>query len=412
MKIKKKILTQLRFKKSHLKGLIIYLFVSSISCNKNIKSEKLDLQIEDKTSLGCAVPKKAILNSKDLDVSLLRAISEIKEDLDQANDASGMVKIPRGVFEMGGDTPNGFENMPKSALAQGDELPKHTVQLSGFWMDTHEVTNAKFEAFVKATNYITVAERPVDWEELRKQLPPSTPKPPEENLLPASLLFSYAPKGASKENLGNWWTLQPEVSWRHPEGPGSSIKGKENHPVIHVSWYDAQAYAKWSGKRLPTEAEWEYAMRGGLKNAMYPWGNDKTSLGQHNANHLQGEFPYSNTIADGFDRTAPVKSFPPNGYGLYDMAGNVWEWTNDWYSAIYYLKLKEQNKIAIDPLGPSASLEIYGTFEKRKAIRGGSFLCHDDWCSGYRNARRMRNTPDTSMEHVGFRCVRDINKKY
>jgi len=411
MKIEKN--TKIKLRRQYLRrnGLLICVFVSALSCNENPKRDTIEVQAKDTTSIGCVAPKRAILDSKDLDAKFLRSVSEIKEDPNLAKDSYGMVKIPGGVFEMGGDAPDGFENMPKTALPQGDELPKHPVQVSDFWMDTHEVTNAQFEAFVNATNYITVAERPVDWEELKKQLPPGTPKPPEENLLPASVVFSYAPKGASKENLGNWWSLQPEVNWRQPQGPGSSIKGKEDHPVIHVSWYDAQAYAKWSGKRLPTEAEWEYAMRGGLKNAMYPWGNDKTSQGKHNANHLQGEFPYSNTVEDGFERTAPVKSFPPNGYGLYDMAGNVWEWTNDWYSAIYYLKLKEQNEIALDPLGPSTSFEAYGSYEKRKAIRGGSFLCHDDWCSGYRNARRMRNTPDTSMEHVGFRCVRDIIDK-
>ncbi|MFT5848672.1 MAG: sulfatase activating formylglycine-generating enzyme [Psychroserpens sp.] len=406
MKTRNRILIKLNSKNSHIKAFVICTAIGVMACNDNVKNKKSEVQVEDKTPLGCAVPKAPEMDSQDLDLELLLAVSEIKEDPKVAKDTSGMMKIPGGIFEMGGDTPDGFENMPKSALAQGDELPKHYVQVGDFWMDTHEVTNAQFGIFVNATNYVTVAERPIDWEEFKKQLPPGTPKPPAENLLPASLVFSYAPKGASKDNFGNWWSMQPEVSWKHPLGSGSSIKGKEDHPVIHVSWYDAQAYAKWAGKRLPTEAEWEYAMRGGLKNTMYPWGNDKTSQGQHNANHLQGEFPFSNTIEDGFERTAPVKSFPPNGYGLYDMAGNVWEWTNDWYSAIYYLKLKEQNEIAIDPLGPSASHEIYGTFEKRKAIRGGSFLCHDDWCSGYRNARRMRNTPDTSMEHVGFRCVR------
>lgn len=393
--------------------LVVFLFFSLliISCKKNANVENEDVQIKDKESLDCSVPQKAEDNLNDLDIKFMATVSEIEEDVTLVNDFSKMVRIPGGIFEMGGDTPEGFENMPKSALPQGDELPKHSVQVSDFWIDEHEVTNAQFAKFVAATNYITVAERPVDWEELKKQLPPDTPKPPDENLLPASLVFSYAPKDGSKDNLGNWWTFKPQVSWRYPQGLGSSIRGKENHPVIHISWYDALAYAKWAGKRLPTEAEWEYAMRGALKNAMYPWGNVKTNQGKHNANHLQGEFPYSNTVADGFDRTAPVKSFPPNGYGLYDMAGNVWEWTSDWYSAIYYLKLKELNQIAMNPKGPSEVFEVYGAYEKRKVIRGGSFLCHDDWCSGYRNSRRMRNTPDTSMEHVGFRCVRDVVTK-
>jgi len=222
------------------------------------------------------------------------------------------------------------------------------------------------------------------------------------------LVFNYAHSGASKDNLNNWWTFERDVNWRQPNGQGSSIKGKENHPVVHISWYDALAYAKWKGKRLPTEAEWEYAMRGGKKNKMYPWGNEKTEQGKHYANHLQGEFPYTNTVADGFDRTAPVKSFPANGYGLYDMAGNVWEWTNDWYSGKYYFELNEGGGVADNPKGPDESFEVYNNLEKNKAIRGGSFLCHDNWCSGYRNSRRMRNTPDTSMEHIGFRCVRDI----
>ncbi len=365
----------------------------------------------DQESLSCSSVSrtKVLMGESDLNKSYLGAIDSIAPDPDKTNSFDAMVKIQGGVFEMGGDRPPGFEDMPETALPQGDELPKHSVQVSDFWMDKHEVTNAEFKAFVEATGYITVAERPIDWEEMKKQLPPDTPKPPEENLQPASLVFEYAPKSASRDNLGNWWSFKPQVDWRHPRGPGSTIDGLDNYPVVHVSWYDAMAYAKWAGKRLPTEAEWEYAMRGGIHEAMYPWGNEKTNSGKYYANYLQGEFPYSNTASDGFERTAPVKSFPPNGYGLYDMAGNVWEWTNDWYSGKYYYELSQAGGIAIDPQGPQESFELYNNDEKKKSIRGGSFLCNDDWCSGFRNARRMRNTPDTSMEHIGFRCVRDAN---
>lgn len=383
-------------------GFIGIVFITA--CNSNKKQK----EVPNSDHMCTYDSGIKVLEEQDLDASLIASVNAIETNTEKRSDFSEMVKIKGGAFEMGGDIVTGFEDMPKTALPQPDELPKHPVQISDFWMDEHEVTNAQFEVFVKATNYITVAERSVDWEELKQQLPPNTPKPPDEQLQPASLIFSYADKNASKDNLTNWWTYKNEVNWKQPQGPGSSIKGKENHPVVHVSWYDAQAYAKWAGKRLPTEAEWEYAMRGGKTNMMYPWGNEKTTGKTKYANHLQGEFPYHNTVADGFERTAPVKSFPPNDFGLYDMAGNVWEWTNDWYSAIYYFKLKELNKIAKDPQGPSNSFEVTGTYEKRKVVRGGSFLCHDNWCSGYRNSRRMRNTPDTSMEHVGFRCVRDI----
>lgn len=374
-------------------------------------AEKETTEIVNKDSLSCSSVSRANLIQTDsnLDSNLMKSIEAISVNKDLENDFKGMIKIPGGIFEMGGDQPEGFENMPQTALPQGDELPKHQVKISDFWIDEHEVTNAEFKAFVDATGYITIAERPIDWEELKKQLPPDTPRPSEENLLPGSLVFHYANKLAPKSNLENWWSFVRGANWKHPKGPGSSIEGLDNYPVVHVSWYDAIAYAKWVGKRLPTEAEFEYAMRGGKSNQMYPWGNEKTNQGKYYANHLQGEFPYHNTKEDGFEFLAPIKSFPPNGYGLFDIAGNVWEWTNDWYSAKYYYELEQKGVIADNPKGPSEGFEVQNNFIKNKAIKGGSFLCHDNWCSGYRNARRMRNTPDTSMEHVGFRCVRDVN---
>ncbi|MDR6238036.1 formylglycine-generating enzyme family protein [Aureibacter tunicatorum] len=345
----------------------------------------------------------------DLSLLYLTSLENIKLDTTVASDYSGMIRIKGGTFNMGGDTPDDEQSWEASALPQRDEFPKHAVSVDDFWMDSHEVTNDEFARFVKETGYVTIAEREIVWEELKKQLPKGTARPSDSQLLPSSLVFSYAPEGASKENMANWWEMVQGANWRHPLGPGSSIEGKGDYPVVHVSWYDALAYAKWAGKRLPTEAEWEYAMRGGLEDAMYPWGDDKTEEGIHYANHLQGEFPYHNTVDDGYERRAPVGKFPANGYGLFDMAGNVWEWTADWYSANYYAKMKRQGNLAVNPKGPEQSNEVYFNYEKNKIVRGGSFLCNDNWCSGYRNARRMRLTPDTGMEHVGFRCVRNVN---
>jgi len=393
--------------KQAIHSLLLFVFITTgIGC----KEKATPVEVEGHDSLDCSSVSRASALGADIGVTIETQLDTLSSSSEVLDDYSGMVKIPGGVFEMGGDIPQGFEDMPKTALPQGDELPKHAVQISEFWIDEHEVTNAQFKAFVDATGYVTTAEKPIDWEELKKQLPPGTPQPPAENLLPASLVFHYAPANASRDNLGNWWSFTKQANWRQPKGPGSSIDGKDAYPVVHISWYDAVAYAQWAGKRLPTEAEWEFAMRGGQQNMMYPWGNEKTELGTNYANHLQGKFPYTNTIADGFEGTAPVKSFPANAYGLYDMAGNVWEWTSDWYSAKYYTELAEKGGIADNPQGPEEGFEVYNNLEKKKAIRGGSFLCNDDWCSGYRNARRMRNTPDTSMEHIGFRCVRDIDK--
>jgi sulfatase modifying factor 1 len=378
-----------------------------VSC---INREKETLQISEEDSLSCGSMSRAnsVVSNQNFETDVLDKINVIRTNKEIDQPFQGMVKISGGSFEMGGDLPDGFENMPKTALPQGDELPKHKVQISDFWMDEHEVTNAQFKAFVDATGYITIAERPILWEDIKDQLPPGTPKPPEENLLPGSLVFHYADKLAPRDNLENWWTFVKGANWLYPKGPGSSIEGLDNYPVVQVSWYDAIAYAKWAGKRLPTEAEYEYAMRGGKTNQMYPWGNEKTNEGKFYANHLQGVFPYTNTKDDGFEYLAPIKSFPSNGYGLYDIAGNVWEWTNDWYSAKYYYELEKSGSVSMNPQGPQQSFEVQNNFAKNKAIKGGSFLCHDDWCSGYRNARRMRTSPDSSMEHLGFRCVRDV----
>jgi formylglycine-generating enzyme len=235
-----------------------------------------------------------------------------------------MVWIPAGQFPMGADDPH----------ARQDEYPQHPVTVDGFWMDAHEVTNAQFARFVKATGYVTTAERKPDWEALKQQLPPGTPKPPDSVLVPGSLVFTPTAHAVPLRDVSQWWRWTAGTNWQHPEGPGSHLKGKANWPVVHVSWDDAVAYARWAGKRLPTEAEWEWAARGGLPKATYPWGNESIEAGQPKANTWQGKFPHLNTRRDGFTGTAPVQSFPANGYGLYDMAGNVWEWCADLYHRV------------------------------------------------------------------------------
>ncbi len=377
-----------------------------ISCNSNKKNnEKEKIKFSD--NKYCYPIDSPLIGENYLSEKFLQNVANIKLNSKKYKSLDNMVLIKGGSFEMGGDIAPGYENNLATALPQNDEYPKHTVVLNDFYMDKHEITVKQFAEFVKATNYVTVAELDINWEELKKQLPAGTPKPNEEDLKAGSLIFKYLNKETEKESLNQWWHFKKDVSWKNPNGLNPKLSEIYNNPVTHISWYDAIAYAKWAGKRLPTEAEYEYAMRGGNNNTMYPWGDDKIDSKQVQGNFFQGEFPYTNTNEDGFEKVAPVMSYKPNAYGLYDISGNVWEWTMDWYSAKYYLELEKIS--SENPKGPNKTFEVYNKNATHKVVRGGSFLCNDSWCSGYRNARRMRLSPDSGMEHLGFRLVKDIS---
>ncbi len=306
----------------------------------------------------------------------------------------GMVLIPKGILEMGGDNDQ----------ADANEFPKHKVAIDSFLLDEAEVTNAQFKTFVNVTGYVTIAERPLNWEELKKQLPPDTPKPADSLLQPGALVFHSTETPVPLDNPGLWWTWTLGANWQHPQGPGSSIDSIMNHPVVQIAWEDAEAYARWADKRLPTEAEWEWAARGGKDNTVYSWGNELIPHQKPEANFWQGFFPYINDTKDGYYGTAAVRSFPPNGYGLYDMAGNVWEWCQDWFDSAYYQNPDSGKK---NNTGPEKGFNPMMPFQQEKVIRGGSFLCSEEYCSGYRNSRRMGSTTDTGLNHTGFRCAKD-----
>ena len=324
--------------------------------------------------------------------------TQIKKE-EQISQIPGMVWIPGGIYDMGASDGD--------RMALSHEKPKHTVKVDGFYMDETEVTNAQFSRFIEATNYITTAERPVDWELIKQQLPPGTPKPHDSLLLPGSLLFKKTKESVPNlYDFSQWWRWTNGANWKQPEGKGSSIDGKDNHPVVHVSYEDAMAYCHWAGRRLPTEAEWEFAARGGKRDKIYFWGDLTDKLSSY-VNSWEGEFPVDNTQADGFEKSAPVKTYPPNGYGLYEISGNVWEWTSDWYSSQYYQYCKE-NSITNNPKGPNEAFNPNNPYIDERIIRGGSFLCNASYCASYRVSSRMATDPNTSLEHLGFRTVMDL----
>ncbi len=313
----------------------------------------------------------------------------------------GMVWIPGGTFTQGA--------IPEDQMAMAHEKPSHRVAVDGFFMDITEVTNAQFKKFVDETDYITVAERNIDWEEMKKQLPEGTPKPHDSIMQPGSLTFEKSKSPVPNlYDFSQWWRWTIGASWKQPNGPGSTIEGKGNDPVVHVSYEDALAYCEWAGRRLPTEAEWERAARGNKENGIYFWGNEVSKLSKM-ANTWEGEFPVTNSKSDGFERRAPVKSYPPNEFGLYDMAGNVWEWTSDWYNSNYYQEVSANNELLKNPLGADHPFNERNPYVEEKIMKGGSFLCNASYCASYRISSRMANSLDSSLEHLGFRTVASLD---
>lgn len=312
----------------------------------------------------------------------------------------GMAWIPGGEFSMGSNVED--ESLCSIKGVTKDAAPVHRVYVDGFYMDKTEVTNDQFEAFVKATGYITLAEK--------KPTPEQYPDAPIENLIAGSAVFTPTPAKVDLNNYMQWWTYVGGADWRHPEGPASTIKGKGNYPVVQVSYEDAAAYAKWAGKRLPTEAEWEFAARGGKTGQLYAWGNILKPEGKFQGNIYQGNFPIEkgDTGADGYIGIAPTAQFSPNSYGLYDIGGNVWEWTNDWYTADYYSILKDSGKVTRNPQGPEKSYDPSEPGLPKKVQRGGSFLCTDQYCTRYMVGTRGKGDYQSPANHIGFRCVKSI----
>jgi sulfatase modifying factor 1 len=304
---------------------------------------------------------------------------------------AGMVWVPGGTFWMG------CEN-----CGMPDALPVHLVAVDGFWMDRAPVTNAAFERFVKATGYVTVAERPLD--------PSDYPGVPRDKLVPGSAVFMPTSAPVPLDNPLQWWRYTPGANWRHPEGPGSTLKDRTDHPVVHVAFEDAAAYATWAKGRLPTEAEFEFAARGGLDRQRYPWGNELAPGGKAAANTWQGQFPARDRGEDGHLGTSPVTAFPPNGFGLYDMGGNVWQWCGDWYRADAYVQRAQAGAVVHDPKGPADSFDPQEPGAAKRVLRGGSYLCTDQYCARYLVGSRGKSEVTSGTSNLGFRLVQSVSR--
>jgi sulfatase modifying factor 1 len=308
--------------------------------------------------------------------------------------------IPGGDFSMGAQDSPDMDMVGMNATL--DSRPIHRVRVDGFYMDKTDVTNAEFAKFVKATGYVTISER--------KPKASDFPGAPPENLVAGSVVFAAPDHPVPLNNHLQWWTYIAGANWRHPEGPDSNIRGKDNYPVVQIAYPDAEAYARWAGKRLPTEAEWEFAARGGLSGQPFVWGKEFRPNGKWMANTFQGHFPDSDSGTDGFVGSSPVGTFPANGYGLFDMAGDVWQWTSDWYRPDYYAQLASTGKIAVNPQGPNSPLDPAEPSQPKKVQRGGSYLCTDQYCSRYMVGTRGKGEITTGTNHLGFRCVMSVDQ--
>lgn len=336
-------------------------------------------------------------------LTLIIAVFSCKKNDTSKNLVSSTVKTPEGMIWVEGKT---FLQGAKDddSYAMPREKPAHLVTVDGFYIDATEVTNKQFKKFVEATKYVTVAERKIDWEEMKSQVPPGTPKPHDSILQPGSLIFNKNVKAVvNMMNYTQWWTWKTGANWRHPYGPESNIEGKDDFPVVHVAYEDAIAYCKWANRRLPTEAEWEAAAQGTNKDAIFTWGNDDSLLDSR-ANTWQGVFPSKNESKDGFEFISPVKSYPPNSIGLYDMAGNVWEITSDLFNQNYYKELDISNPI-LNPTGATVSYSASNPYQEERVIKGGSFLCHSSYCASFRISAKMGLAIDSGSDHTGFRTV-------
>ncbi|MFK7748589.1 MAG: formylglycine-generating enzyme family protein [Kordia sp.] len=333
----------------------------------------------------------------------LLSLSGCKKENSTNNKSNLKVNTPEGMVWV---APKTFLQGAKASdnYAMSREKPAHKVTVDGFFIDATEVTNKQFRAFVEATNYVTVAEREIDWEVMKKELPPNTQKPHDSILQPGSLIFNkHVNAVVNMQNYGQWWTWKVGANWKRPQGPGSSIEGQDDYPVVHIAYEDALAYCKWANRRLPTEAEWEAAAQGTQTDATFTWGNDSQLLNKK-ANTWQGVFPTVNKPIDGHKYIAPVKSFEPNTIGLFDMSGNVWELTSDLFNINYYKKL-DSDKTVINPKGADKAFNPENPYAKERVIKGGSFLCHASYCASFRISSKMGFSPDSSSDHVGFRTV-------